>query len=603
MFKKISILFLLIAVLALSCTKDPTFVARNDAYNSNVFPTDTTQLFSVLIPAYASLRGGYLFGFEYRSHDLDGSDHIGDLNYNGDVHWISVTQNDMNSGNNYAHDVWQALYQGVQQTNTFFDRASFFELKYAKPEDLVSVNYMKGEAHFLRALYYFYLECFFGEAYITGGKGGDQLGVPLFSKTPQTLDSTQVARSTVRETWDFIINDLNQAVTLLNGVQWPTYFEGRANAWSAKALLGKVYVYTQDWTNAISVLQDVINNSGKTLMTYDKYMHAFGGDPANEFNEESLFELNSDPNETCYGVFCGDNSITTSEALPFGPTVIGDDGTQRNSSGTGYNNIAFHDRNLPRFGFNLPPQTLVKNPAYDPDPSKVGPNNPDSILDPNYMAASLDLRAKQKTDPRLYLNALQPWIDSVGVNDYGTPYNPRVVVRYTGLDNTYYGWSFHKYAQVDFNIFSTHAAASANVYILRMADMYLLYAEALAATGDNTNALEYLNKVKRRAYNRPINAASTIDYQSLTDNTSAAAAGDPVLGNNPLYYERWAELMNEANWWFDLCRWRIGDSEAAWYQKTFAGGAIRWNNAKSYVWPIPENEMANNKKMIQNPNY
>ena len=116
----------------------------------------------------------------------------------------------------------KSLHQGVQQTNTFFDRASFFELKYAKPEDLVSVNYMKGEAHFLRALYYFYLECFFGEAYITGGKGGDQLGVPLFSKTPQTLDSTQVARSTVRETWDFIINDLNQAVTLLNGVQWPT---------------------------------------------------------------------------------------------------------------------------------------------------------------------------------------------------------------------------------------------------------------------------------------------------------------------------------------------------------------------------------------------
>ncbi|HEY4966813.1 MAG TPA: RagB/SusD family nutrient uptake outer membrane protein, partial [Puia sp.] len=376
----------------------------------------------------------------------------------------------------------------------------------------------------------------------------------------------------------------------------------RVTQWAAKALLGKVYVYTQDWTDAKTVLLDVINNSGKTLMPYSKYFDAFGGNSANEFNEESIFELNVDNKEGCYGVFCGDNDITSSDALAWGPSVLGDDGTERNSRGTGYNNEAFHDRNLARFGFNLPIQNLIKNPAYDP--SQPGsPSNMDSILDPAYRAQSISLRVNKTDDPRLYLNALQPWIDSSGIGSPSQPFMGRPVVRYAGLDHSYYGWSFHKYAQVDYDINTASAAASANIYILRLADVFLLYSEACSNSGDNASALEYINKVKRRAYNYPLNAASPVDYASLTSNTNAFAAGDPVLGTNPLYYERWAELMNEGHWWFDVCRWQIGSSEAAWYQRTYAGGPITWVDGKSYVWPIPSAELNNNRKAVQNPMY
>ncbi len=122
--------------------------------------------------------------------------------------------------------------------------------------------------------------------------------------------------------------------------------------------------------------------------------------------------------------------------------------------------------------------------------------------------------------------------------------------------------------------------------------------------GDNVTGLEYLNKVKRRAYSLPINTPSAIDYASLTAQTSAI--NDPVLGHNPLYYERWAELFNEGHWWFDVCRWRIGKSEAAYYGTAInVNGPLASGMTANHVclWPIPISEINANSKIKQNPGY
>ena len=133
----------------------------------------------------------------------------------------------------------------------------------------------------------------------------------------------------------------------------------------------------------------------------------------------------------------------------------------------------------------------------------------------------------------------------------------------------------------------------------------MLYAEASKGSGDNTTALEYLNKVKRRAYGYPVNATSPVDYTSLTGTTKAI--GDPVLGTNPLYYERWAELFNECDWWFNICRWKLGPSEAAYYGTAInvGGQPFIFDESKSYSWPIPTDEFNSNAKIAgqQNPKY
>ncbi|MBA4166810.1 MAG: RagB/SusD family nutrient uptake outer membrane protein [Chitinophagaceae bacterium] len=598
-------IFFIIGCLAVlqGCKKDPDSIARNDVYNSGNYPKNMSQLFGVLVTPYSTLRRtAGLYGFEFRSHDLDCAEHTADLAYDGDPSWTAISNNNMEASNAYSKNVWSACYAGVQQVNTFFDRAEFFEKKYAKAGDAAEVNYMRGEAHFLRALYYFYLESLYGESYMQAdGSGGDKMGVPIIASSITTLDSTQRKRSTVKETWAFIISELQQSASLLQGKVWDGSNQGRVTEWSAKALLGKVYVFTQDWANAKTTLLDVINNSGKSLMPFAKYRDAFISISANEFNEESLFEVNVDRDpKVGYGIFDPNTNLTSSEGLPLAPSYLGDDGTEANAVTTGYCNEFFHDKNLKRFGFNLPVWTLVNNPGYN-SAQPESPSNPKMIIDPAYRLASVNLRINKTVDPRLYVNALQPWIDS-GSNDGVTK---RPIARCAAIPGNvrpnYYGWSFRKYNTFDNDIFNYHAADGANVYIIRLADVFLLYAEACLNSGDNANGLEYLNKVKRRAYDYPVNAPSPVDYTSATDNTSAV--GDADLGNNPLYYERWAELMGEAHWWFDVCRWKIGKSEAAIYQSTLAGGAINFNEAKSYSWPIPSDEISANTAILQNPNY
>jgi hypothetical protein len=511
-------------------------------------------------------------------------------------------------GDGGAQETWNALYAGVKNCNVTIYAAGVL-LKTDPSVDQTAVNQIIGQAYCLRGWYYMQLECFFGEAYMqAGGVNGDKLGVPLYIEVPQSLAATQVARSPVRDVWALIINDEKQAATLLKGKVWPSTDVARATEWSAKGLLGKAYVYTQDWADAKTVLNDVISNSGKKLMDYDTYRNAFNG--SNKFNTESLLELYIDPNpQGGYGIYSGVANSATIDGLLWPPTSFGGyngptpfDGTNNQITFMGYGgNFYIHDQNILRFGYTLGYNyALVPNPKYNP---AVGPTyyNPKLIMDPTYHQAALQARTNNTTDPRLYVNALQPRVDSVqfdGIHFGLVAENP--------MSSTY-AWSLKKYSPIDFNEAANTTVVSDkwDYYLLRLADVYLLYAEACIGSGDNVNGLEYLNKVKRRAYSMPINTPSSIDYKSLTDATPAAnpVSPDPVLGHNPLYYERWAELFNEGTWWFDVCRWKLGDSEAAYYKSAIGVPPLSFNDSKSYVWPIPLDEINTNSKATQNPGY
>lgn len=602
MYKKIYITSLLALFLIAGCKKDTLNVTDPQVYSDKAYPTTLNDLQSVLVSSYSNLRDQNLFGFHLLPKALSNSTHTANAAYGGDQHWNAMANTNLIASNQYSTEAFAAFYTGIKNCNAALASADSYTAKYAKPDDKQAIDYIRGQAYFLRAYYYFQLECLYGESYITNGAGGDKMGLSIHSTLSADLASTQVARSTVRQTWDFIQADLKLAVTLLKGKVWTGNDIGRVTEWSAKGLLGKSYVFTQDWVNAKTTLLDVIQNSGKTLMPFAKYQDAFNGNPANEFNEESLFELNvdADAKGNDYGIFGSKaTNATTINGLVWAPWALGKDGTETNASPLGYGNEFVHDQNVLRFGFKLGFYNLVPNPAFD---ASKGPSytNPAQVMDPVYKQKSLDARANKTVDPRLFVNALQPWVDHVkpdGVNSYP-------VSKPSNYANTVanYGFSFKKYAPTNYNENDNGPADGWNLYLLRMADIYLLYAEAAKATGDAGTALEYLNKVKRRAYNYPFNSPSPVDYTSL--NASTGAINDPVLGNNPLYYERWAELFNEGHWWYDVCRWRIGQSEATYFGTAInLTGPIQWSDAKSYVWPIPLDEINANSKTKQNPGY
>jgi hypothetical protein len=376
--------------------------------------------------------------------------------------------------------------------------------------------------------------------------------------------------------------------------------------WSAKALLGKAYVFTEDWANAKTTLLEVITNSGKSLMPFSKYRNAFNGNVANEFNEESLFELNVDAdNRGNYGPWGGTPNASTLNGVIWSPYILSEAGTETGSRPLGYGgNLGVHDKNITRFGYPLGYYTLVPNPAFN---NALPPSfsNPAQIMDPAYRVQAEAVRTNKTADPRLYVSLVQPWLDVINTDWNGGPRNDVPVSKpdyLAGQPNTY-GWGFRKYAAIDYHLNSVNFDKW-NWYFLRLADVYLLYAEASIGAGDPVTGLEYINKVRRRAYDLPVNTVSARDYTSLTAATPAIA--DPVLGTNPLRYERWAELFHEGHWWFDVGRWRLGPQEATFYGTARnLSTPLTFNEAKSYSWPIPLTEFNANAMIAgqQNPGY
>jgi hypothetical protein len=599
-------------ILIAGCKKDPINVGPTNQYSSSTFPATVSDLQSVLVSCYANLRDQGIFGFHFLPKALSNSMHTINSEYNGDAGWNEMAANNLSAGNEYPSETWQALYTGVKNCNVTIYAAGVL-LKTNPAVDKQTLNLIVGQAYCLRGWYYMELECLFGEAYMkAGGTNGDKMGVPLYTEVPQSLAATQVARSSVKDTWALIISDLKQASTLLKGQVWGSADLARATEWSAKGLLGKAYVYTEDWANAKTTLLDVIQNSGKSLMPYATYHDAFNG--SNKFNSESLLELYIDQDSKGgYGIYSGAANSSTIDGLIWAPRTFGGynsptspfNGTEGNTQALGYPNSFVHDQNVVRYGYSIGSSyNLVSNPKYKP---AQGPAfyNPQLIMDPAYKAKALDVRTNQTADPRLYVSTLQPWIDSVKFD--GTTWALVSKPDVYAFQQNHYGFSMRKYAPIDYNE-NTINSDKWDYYLLRLADVYLLYAEASIKSGDNATGLEYLNKVKRRAYGLSVSAASAIDYKSLTDKTSAnnPVGPDPVLGNNPLYYERWAELFNEGTWWFDVCRWKIGGSEAAYF-----GSALNvtqplttsFLDSKSYVWPIPLSEINSNSKIKQNPGY
>ena len=129
--------------------------------------------------------------------------------------------------------------------------------------------------------------------------------------------------------------------------------------------------------------------------------------------------------------------------------------------------------------------------------------------------------------------------------------------------------------------------------VYRLADMFLLYAEALNKTGDQATALKYLNFVHQRA---------TLPAFTLAQFTTTAQMEDAIL------QERQWELFDEGKRWFDLCRTdhviQIMDPLLKARQLTAGAAVVGWGtDVRRYVWPLNRNVLNANPKLVQNPPY
>ena len=581
-------------------------------------PSTLGQVDLILTSSYAGPYGTGMYAFYWFPMGIYLYDHTTNTYGSYDERGTSM-DNYTAIDSRYTTQMYVDLCKWANLSTTALEAIENYRKKYASTNEKARLDYMQGQALFNRALAYWHAQIFFE-------MNPDAWGFPIFDKVETTLDGMKRKRATVKDTWSFVINDLETATPLLKGY----HDKYRASEWAVKGLLAKVYmqslpIFPENKAKAKTLMEDIISNSGKRLVTPEVYADMFYGNEANEFNSESLYELNMVTNRNQNGPWEG---YTTGSGMPmvlapwymdldirFRPNVEGatdpltnerDVITCKKSSEWGNNFI--HDANIRRFGFHgvggdtVPRRTFNSN-FVSSRPRSLD-NYPYRLENPNYRKECLELKNdKSKVDPRIFLSTCQPYVDEY-INERGNvTYFDRsheVINRPDLL-----AWQHRKFMNIR-GIesgpapYGKNQSSDANYPIVRLADIYLLYAE-LVKDDNSALALEYINKVHRRAYGYSPDSPCPYDYTSLIQRTKTADTNDH-LAQDVLKYERWAELFAEGQWWWDIRRWKIGQAEADYYVETRHGN-ITWKGDESYVQPIPQLELERNENIQQSAGY
>ncbi|WP_443943686.1 RagB/SusD family nutrient uptake outer membrane protein [Pedobacter sp. AW1-32] len=172
--------------------------------------------------------------------------------------------------------IWSTLYTTILRANNIIN---------ATLASSTTVNQYKGEAYALRALCYFELLQHFARPYTDLPNGP---GVPLVLVYDTSL---RPSRSTTAAVYSQIQSDLDQAYGLITSYRGTAYI----SKYAARAIAAKVALFKGDYSTALTYAQDVISNSGFTLVPMTDLV-AYWANPASQTSTkiETLFEVVSD---------------------------------------------------------------------------------------------------------------------------------------------------------------------------------------------------------------------------------------------------------------------------------------------------------------------
>lgn len=340
--------------------------------------------------------------------------------------------------------------------------------------------------------------------------------IPLILEPVESSETYNIEQAAPEAVWAQIEQDLKDALPNLPVTVDLETEAGRVSQGTAMAILGKVYLYEGKNDLAASTLAEVNGTPGGTSKYGYKLLDNFA----------DLFTIA--PNFNSEGIFM--SSHTSSSNADWGNWGAGDD--EGNS-------------------INI----MVGPRGYSP-----GDDAPDYVSGWSFNPITQSLYDVLKGDPRFDATVADiKALKDDGKADYSPGY----------LDTGYF---LKKFMPLNSDT-STGGGASAlnyneNVYIIRLADTYLMEAEALGGTGARAQAL--LDAVRARV----------------------GLASIPVSLDN-IYKERRLELAGEGHRWFDLVR--TGRAASVLADRGFTEG-------KNDILPIPLRE-TENTLIKQNPNY
>lgn len=383
-----------------------------------------------------------------------------------------------NEGNSIILSGWRGLYRVVSYANAVINDMPVFA------EGVIEstvIDEAIAEARFVRGMAYFLLSEYFGE-------------VPIVENSTELVvnNDLYLPKNTRGSVYEFIKRDLEFAADNLPAIDDQP---GRVTEWAAKGMLSKLYLtmaqfyLNQDaalsatyFDNATSLAADVINNSGLSLM--DNFADLFKIEHNN--NEESLFAL-----QWMEGAYAIGNSRQANWARS---SII--TGNTEAWGGGKCMTIDFLDAALT--GDKRMRETFMSSGNYYPEIGKVNGGYTYHIVNRDPEDENIVLESASAT-----LTHLKKFVVGSAADNDGKV--------------------------------STGQATGINQYMLRLADVYLIYVEATMGANEETSdetALGYFNMIRDRA--------------GLTPKSS--------LTWDELLWERRMEFALESMYWFDLKR-------------------------------------------------
>lgn len=183
--------------------------------------------------------------------------------------------------------LWRGFYRGIANANLSIKNIPAIEMDESRKKKLM------GEAHFLRALYYYYLVRLYGDLPL--------IVDPIDYSSPNLFPQRDGAQAI----YDLIVSDLKTAEA--SGLPFVDR-TGRASLGAVKSLLASVYLTmaghplnkgAEYYGLAAQKAEEVIDNKGYTLFDSYKFLH----DRAHKNQGELIFQV-----QYLYGV--QDNNIT-----------------------------------------------------------------------------------------------------------------------------------------------------------------------------------------------------------------------------------------------------------------------------------------------------
>ncbi|MCB0495052.1 MAG: RagB/SusD family nutrient uptake outer membrane protein [Cyclobacteriaceae bacterium] len=238
---------------------------------------------------------GYIFGAAFiQQNDMRGEDMLL-INifyaFTNQATYTTTTANNVN--------YWENGFRLVNLANLFIEGVQG-AIDGGVIDQATGDSYI-GEATLLRALAYQEMIIMFARPYRDGN--GASPGLPIHTKGVNSSDAVdtevQVGRSTVAETYAFILSDLDAAEQLLPESREGALNVVRATKGAAIALKTRVYLHMGNYAKVIEESNKLVPTSGALVSPINDYQMtaSVDGPFTNNESSDNIFSMNMGPND------------------------------------------------------------------------------------------------------------------------------------------------------------------------------------------------------------------------------------------------------------------------------------------------------------------